>query len=54
MASVADARPGDFGMAALYAALDEQCLARGLTWAGVTREINPATRPVTVLGTRPH
>lgn len=34
-------------MAALYAALDEQRQARGLTWAGATREINRAdARPV--------
>jgi len=34
-------------MAALYAALDEQRRARGLTWAGATREINrPVARPV--------
>jgi hypothetical protein len=37
----------DFDMAALYAALDEQRQARGLSWAGATREINrPGARPV--------
>jgi hypothetical protein len=44
---VASASLGDFDMAALYAALDKQRRARGLTWAGATREINrPAARPV--------
>ena len=34
-------------MAALYAALDGQRRARGLTWSGATREINrPEARPV--------
>lgn len=47
MINVADARLGDFDLTALYAALDEQRLARGLTWAAVTRELNrPDARPV--------
>ena len=44
---VRSARLEDFDIAALYAALDEQRQARGLTWAGATREINrPEARPV--------
>jgi hypothetical protein len=44
---MAAARRGDFDLAALYTAPDEQRRARGLTWAGVTREINrPDARPV--------
>jgi hypothetical protein len=47
MASVGSAGLDDFDMSALHAALDEQRRARGLTWAGVTREINrPDARPV--------
>jgi hypothetical protein len=47
MASVGSDRVGDFDMAALHEALDEQRRARGLTWAGATREINrPDARPV--------
>jgi hypothetical protein len=47
MGRVTDGRLGDFDMAALYAALDERRVGRGLTWAGVTREINrPDARPV--------
>ena len=52
----------DFDLAALRAALDERRVARGLTWAGVLREINAAfgevparaigTSTVTGLGTR--
>ena len=42
---------GDFDLKALYAALDQQRLARGLTWAQATRDISaagpvPAGRPV--------
>ena len=33
-------RPGDFSLEALFAALDAQRLALGLTWAEATREIN--------------
>jgi hypothetical protein len=37
----------DFDLAALHEALDEQRRARGLSWAGATREINrPDARPV--------
>jgi hypothetical protein len=44
---MAAARRGDFDLAALCTAPDEQRRARGLTWAGVTREINrPDARPV--------
>jgi hypothetical protein len=47
MAGVGAAGLDDFDMGALYAALDEQRRARGLTWAGATREINrPDARPV--------
>jgi hypothetical protein len=40
----ARSRPGDFDVAALYAALDEQREARGLSWQGVAREINNSVR----------
>jgi hypothetical protein len=44
---MAPAELGDFDMAALYAALDDQRRTRGLTWAQATREINrPGARPV--------
>lgn len=47
LGGVAPAGLGDFDMAALHTVLDEQRLVRGLTWAGVTREINrPDARPV--------
>lgn len=54
---------GDFSLAALYAALDEQRRSRGLTWAGAVREMSwpftqGASRPlavstVTTLRTKP-
>lgn len=53
-------RSDDFSLAALYAALDAQRRARGLTWSAATREINQrfersAAAPLavsTVTGTR--
>jgi hypothetical protein len=47
------ARPADFDMAALHAALDAKRRALGLSWAGATREINrpdaaPVLHPISV------
>jgi len=44
-------RDGDFDLKALYAALDQQRQARGMTWAAAARDISaagpvPARRPV--------
>jgi hypothetical protein len=44
---MSDHRLQDFDMAALHHAIDAQRRARGLSWAGATREINrPEARPV--------
>jgi hypothetical protein len=53
-------RPGDFSLRALYAALDAQRRARGLSWSAATREMNGQSgrpsghrlSPSTVTGTR--